>query len=87
MGRLAKGTDGVEREWMPRELYMLYAQGFRDGAGTKAMRATHTGIDAYARGYDEGRAAFSAATQNYADEIGYEPTVLRAATPAPGKEP
>jgi len=77
--RLAKGLDGVSRPWMPRERYMLYSRGFRDGAGIKAMNAECSGLEDYDRGYADGCKARGAATTRFAKEIGYKPSILRAA--------
>lgn len=74
--RLAKGFDGTEREWSPSERYQLFVRGFRDGAAVHAMR--HAGLGAYDRGYAAGQQARRMATSSYANEIGYEPTILRA---------
>lgn len=75
-----KRPDGtvVEREWTPHEKYMLFAKGFRSGAGVRAIDPTCEGIEAYDRGYDEGIQARRAAIDAYAKEIGYTPSILRA---------
>ena len=59
--RLAQGlTDPAPREWTPQhEKYMLYVRGFRDGAGTHAIRPDHEGHPSYDRGYQDGRDASS----------------------------
>lgn len=75
--RLSRDIDGVEHEWSPRERYMLFVRGFRDGCAVKAMRRDCVGLGAYDRGYAEGRASANVAVAAYAAEIGYEPTVLR----------
>jgi len=80
-------THGIKRPWTPHERYMLFARGFRDGAGTKAMRKDHEGLGAYDRGYAAGQAAAHAAVAAYAKEIGYEPTILRAAADSEGETP
>ena len=67
----------IEREWTPHERYMLFAKGFRDGAGVKAIDKEREGLGAYDRGYDEGIKARREAVGAYAKEIGYEPTILR----------
>lgn len=78
-GRLAKGRDGVERPWTVTECYQLYARGFRDGAGTRAMRSDHVGLSVYDRGYADGCAATRAACTAYAKEIGHSASILRVA--------
>lgn len=75
--RLARGPGGVERPWNERERYMLYSQGFRDGAACRSMDLKKKGLGAYDRGYEEGRDAHGKAVAAYAAEIGYVPTILR----------
>lgn len=76
--KLPDGTL-VDREWSKSERYQLYARGFRDGAGTKAMRKDHIGLGPYDRGYSDGIAATRAACNAEARRLAYEPTILRAA--------
>jgi hypothetical protein len=71
------GGKIVEREWTPHEQYQLYASGFRDGAGSRAMDKDREGLGAYDRGYADGKKARGAALKKYAKEIGYKPTILR----------
>ena len=78
--RQPTGPDGKPREWMPSEMYRLYAMGFRDGAATKAMQ--HAGYESYDRGYSDGRKARQDAVAAYCQEIGYQPTILRLADSA-----
>lgn len=73
------GGDIVERAWTPHEMYMLYVRGFREGAATKAMDKNCEGLEAYERGYDDGQRARNQASSDYAKEVGYNPTILRAA--------
>ena len=70
--------DPTPREWNAREKYMLYAQGYRDGSGTRPIRPDSSGLAAYDRGYSDGKKQRNEAVQKYADEIGYVPTILRA---------
>lgn len=67
----------VEREWTPHERFQLYAAGFRDGAGNRAMDKDREGLGAYDRGYAEGKKSRGKALKAYAKEIGYKPTILR----------
>jgi hypothetical protein len=76
--RLAQGlTDPEPREWRPQEKYMLYARGFRDGAGVRAMQ--HEGHPSYDEGYAAGRKAANKAIDAYCKKIGYKPDILRLA--------
>lgn len=59
----------------PRERYMLYVRGFRDGAYTTAMR--HQDEPDYTEGYSDGITARHAALDEFCKRIGYVPTVLR----------
>lgn len=74
-----KNPDGTitERPWTPHERYMLYTRGFREGAGVKSMAKECEGLGAYERGYDDGQRARNQASDAYAKEIGYVPTILR----------
>lgn len=74
--RLPDGTT-IERDWYPHELYTLYVRGFRDGVGGKVQRKDHEELLPYLRGYNDGITAVQAAATAYADEVGYEPSVLR----------
>lgn len=76
--KLPDGTV-IEREWTPRERYMLYVSGFGDGAAYRSMRPNREGLGAYDRGYADGRAARGRAATAYAKEVGYVPGVLRSA--------
>lgn len=76
--RLPDGTV-AEREWSPRERYMLFGDGFRAGASMRAFDPKKSGLGAYDRGYAEGQRARGDALTDYAKEIGYEPTILRQA--------
>lgn len=71
------GGKIVEREWTPHERYMLYSRGFRDGAGGRPIDTEREGLGAYDRGYKDGHTARCKAMKDYAEEIGYEPTILR----------
>jgi hypothetical protein len=74
--RLAQTMGAAEgRQWTAHERYMLYCQGFRDGASTTAIR--HSGFPDYERGYGDGIGARGTATDAFAKEIGYKPTILR----------
>jgi hypothetical protein len=73
------GGKLVEREWTAHERYMLYASGFKDGAGVRPIDKEREGLGAYDRGYADGRLARSNAIASYANEVGYRPTILRAA--------
>jgi hypothetical protein len=76
--RLAQTAGSKEgRPWSQREKYMLYAQGFGDGAKFSAMK--HPGFAAYERGYADGRRARSEAVDKFCREIGHKPSVLRLA--------
>lgn len=79
--KLPNGTV-VERDWTPSERYQLFARGYRDGAGTKPMRADHMGLGPYDNGYAQGQAATRAACAAYAAKVEYRPTILRAAADA-----
>lgn len=74
-----KRPDGtiIEREWTPHERFMLFAKGFRSGAGVRAIDPACEGLGAYDRGYDEGIQARRSAVDAYAKEIGYVPSILR----------
>jgi hypothetical protein len=78
--RLAKGSDGVERPWTKDEKYVLFMRGWRDGAGTHAMRKDHEDVQEYARGYQAGYDARVFAASSAAKRIKYKPRVLRLAT-------
>jgi hypothetical protein len=69
----------IERPWSPHERYMLYAAGFKDGAGVRPIDLEREGLGAYDRGYADGQAARSNAIKAYAEAVGYEPTILRIA--------
>ncbi len=81
--KLPDGTL-IERDWNARERYQLYVRGFRDGAAVKAMRDDHIGLGAYDRGYGDGRRALVLAAATYAEEVEYEPSILRAAAESEG---
>ena len=72
------GGKVIDREWTVHERYMLYAAGFRAGAGMKAIDTTRAGLGAYDRGFHDGRVAAGQAISAYAAEIGYTPSILRA---------
>jgi hypothetical protein len=70
----------------PRERFMSYYKGWRDGAGIKSKDALFTEGAArpdlkaeYERGYADGRRANGAASKRAAKRLGYTPTVLRLA--------
>lgn len=71
----------VERAWTPHERYMLYASGFKDGAGIRPIDSARAGLGAYDRGYEDGVEARREAVGAYASEIGYVPSVLRVQDP------
>jgi hypothetical protein len=78
------GGKVIEREWTPHERYMLFAKGFRAGAGARAIDPACEGLGAYDRGYAEGLEARRKAVDAYAKEIGYVPSILRARSPSSG---
>lgn len=82
------GGKIVERDWTAHERFMLFAKGFRSGAGVRAIDPACEGLGAYDRGYDEGIKARREAVDAYAKEIGYVPSILRAQDPdSPEVEP
>ena len=64
-----------KKELCPREKYMIYARGWRDGGACTAMR--HPDIPEYCQGYEDGSKARNEAITAYCKEIGYEPQILR----------
>lgn len=69
-------TCESKEELSPRDKYMLYARGWRDGGACTSMK--HPDIEVYSRGYEDGSKARNDAITAYCKEIGYEPQILRA---------
>ena len=68
-GRCDVCKGKAERE--PEEKFFLYLKGWRDGA--RGIVTLHPNCPEYVRGFDESRAARSAAIKGYCAEIGHNP--------------
>jgi hypothetical protein len=67
----------------PRELWMTYSRGLRDGAGRQGNRSycsnfTPCQRDAYLDGYFDGQRVIREQSLKKVKEYGYEPQVIRA---------
>ena len=72
----------------PRERYMLYVQGFGDGASIQAMK--HPGAVSYERGYWDGLRARREAGGRFAESVGYRQAMVHlceSTEPAPPTQP
>jgi DNA polymerase III epsilon subunit-like protein len=73
--------DPDPKPMSPYGLVCLYRDGFKDGTRFVRFREDRVRFSAYRRGYKDGLRAQSEAIGAFAQEVGYERTILRGASP------